>query len=977
MNHPTKQLHSKRVKYIIFYLFATLLILLPGFNSFSQVKKLEPSDLKRFSVKCKILELNNVTIKLISDGDVLQNLKYNKNDIFGLRMSWNFNYLLEFSHTGFVTQKISISSIVPENYDRTKTGVFDLGSVQLFKEMKGLSLDFYNRPIANVEFDKQSDKFIFTYDYRNDLSNAIKTFKENEEKYKEALKNGYTFFNNKDYDSALESYKKANELKPDESFPQEKINEINDLIELKEKNKKLNAPPANQKSENKEIENENNEKSDKAVSQVSDIENQSTTLDSDLEQLKTFKDNENSDKKSELLNSIGDKYYAVKKLNKALEFYFQALKLKRELNDKKGTSEILNNIAEVALDSGMYERSIEEYNESLNILRNLNDKPAMTKVLFRLGNIYESTYRLSDAINTYNTALSINMEVNNKSQANVLLNSLGRIYLKRGNYEEAIKYFNKTIDFDKETGNEAFISNTLNNIGIAYYNMGKYDKAIENYNKSLTIANKLGNNKEASVTLNNIGNINYDWKKYTSALEYYEKSLKLKKELDYKRGVALSLYNIGNVHKNLKEYEDALKYYEQSNAISKEINYMDVISKNYLSFSSIYSLLGQYEKALKYYKLYTKSVFSLAEEEAKGQVSEMLERFEIAKTSSEKEITALKGELLRQKLLSKFEKDRNVKELKIKNLEIEKKVQQVNNQRKLIIIFVVGFIILLVFVILLINLIKQKTVANKKLAGQKDKISAQNKEITDSIKYAERIQLALLPDKNSLNDISEHFIFFRPKDIVSGDFYWTAKKGNNIIVAAVDCTGHGVPGAFMSMLGISFLNEIVNKNKILSASDILSQLRGQVIKSLHQSGEKEGARDGMDMALCIINKSKMEIEYAGAFNPLYLVRNKELTVYKADKMPIGIHALVKPSEFKLNKIKVKKNDCLFLFSDGYMDQFGGRDGKKFMSKRFKQLLTDNSEKSMEEQKQILESTFKDWKLDADQIDDVLVIGLKI
>jgi serine phosphatase RsbU (regulator of sigma subunit) len=263
-----------------------------------------------------------------------------------------------------------------------------------------------------------------------------------------------------------------------------------------------------------------------------------------------------------------------------------------------------------------------------------------------------------------------------------------------------------------------------------------------------------------------------------------------------------------------------------------------------------------------------------------------------------------------------------------------------------------------------------------KISEQKDKIEQQQKELEESLEYASSIQAALLPDLRYFHKLFEDsFIFFKPRDIVSGDFYWYARRGNRIAVTAADCTGHGVPGAFMSMLGISFLNEIVSKC-IPHANAILNRLRENVMKALHQTGEMQENKDGLDIALCVIDLDEMMLEYSGAFNPLYMIRNGKLLETRGDKMPIGINAIAEKS-FKNHKIKLKKGDLIYLFSDGYADQFGGPDDKKFKYASLKKLLLKISSKPLKSQNKELERSFIRWKADNEQLDDVLIIGLKI
>jgi len=263
------------------------------------------------------------------------------------------------------------------------------------------------------------------------------------------------------------------------------------------------------------------------------------------------------------------------------------------------------------------------------------------------------------------------------------------------------------------------------------------------------------------------------------------------------------------------------------------------------------------------------------------------------------------------------------------------------------------------------------------ISEQRDRIAEQNKLITDSIYYAQRIQQALLPDDNSLSNVLDHFfIIYKPKDIVSGDFYWESVIGKEIVIVAADCTGHGVPGALMSMLGVTFLNDIVRNRKITRPSEILDNLREYVIDALHQHGTRDDEiYDGMDIAVCTINQESSIIQFAGAYNPLFLIRNGELLHFKGDRMPVAIGDNM--ISFSNQIIELEPEDQVYIFSDGYIDQFGGEDNKKFMRKRLVDLLLEVSEKPMHEQKSILLYRFEEWKGDNEQTDDVVMIGLKI
>ncbi len=273
----------------------------------------------------------------------------------------------------------------------------------------------------------------------------------------------------------------------------------------------------------------------------------------------------------------------------------------------------------------------------------------------------------------------------------------------------------------------------------------------------------------------------------------------------------------------------------------------------------------------------------------------------------------------------------------------------------------------------------------EQVVRQKEEIETQNQElevlykhVTDSIRYAKRIQEAILPPDSLVKRLLPNsFVLYKPKDIVSGDFYWIDEKEDKTMFAAVDCTGHGVPGAFMSIVGYNLLKHVVNNNNFTKPSLILDGLNEGVSETLHHGHEEAQAKDGMDISFCTINFKTFELEYSGAYNPLYIVRNGELLQTKADKFPIGLFVGQERKKFTNHSVQLQKNDCVYIFSDGYADQFGGPDGKKFMAKNFRDLLLSIFEKPINNQKEILNNTIEEWRGHLDQVDDILIIGVKI
>ena len=248
-------------------------------------------------------------------------------------------------------------------------------------------------------------------------------------------------------------------------------------------------------------------------------------------------------------------------------------------------------------------------------------------------------------------------------------------------------------------------------------------------------------------------------------------------------------------------------------------------------------------------------------------------------------------------------------------------------------------------------------------------------ELTASLRYASKIQNALFPSAKDFQKIfPDSFVLFMPRDIVSGDFYWITKRKNKIVVAAADCTGHGVPGAFLSLLGITFLKEITHKDPMPSAAKILNLLRENVMKALQQTNEDEPS-EGMDMALYVVDENNLQLQYAGAVNPMYMVRDNSITIYKGDRMPIGMCPDEEHS-FTNKTVQLEQGDCVYIFSDGFPDQFGGLNEEKYKYYRFRELLLKVQPHPMQKQQELIKKAFLKWKGDMKQVDDVMVIGVR-
>jgi serine phosphatase RsbU (regulator of sigma subunit) len=480
---------------------------------------------------------------------------------------------------------------------------------------------------------------------------------------------------------------------------------------------------------------------------------------------------------------------------------------------------------------------------------------------------------------------------------------------------------------------------------------------------------RTGNELGIANSLSTLGKIYFDAGEYTKSEDFLVQAMELKKSLSDNTQIASIYRYLGKVYLKKNNLTEAKNYLSNSLDFAQNQNLKEEIKEAYLELSRLNENSNNPHIALSYYKKYTHLKDSLNNQ----KINELELQYEFSKEQRKREF-----------------------EERQKDIEQEAKLQR---ERILKWSFAGGFLFMIVLAFVIfknyqrkketnILLTKQKNqIAEQKdeieaqrdfVTKQRDQIANQNTIITDSIEYARKIQSALFPQQKFLDKVlGEYFIYMKPKNIVSGDFYWLAEKGNKIVLTVSDCTGHGVPGAFMSMLGIAFLNEIVNKSNRLQAHKILGQLRTNIMDSLHQEYGTRGSKDGMDMALCIIDKKTREMQYAGAYNSAFIIRNKKIQELKADKMPIGIHAVKLEKEFTSQEFKLEKKDMLYLFSDGYVDQFGGEKGLKFKQNNFKELLLKISDQSMAEQKSAIENTMKNWQGEESQLDDMMVLGWRV
>jgi len=737
--------------------------------------------------------------------------------------------------------------------------------------------------------------------------------------------------------------------------------------------------------------------------------------------------------------------------------------LERKFLSLKATS--ISYIGIIHKEQGNYAQAIEYYQKALKIGEGFNGssdiatvtigKKLMSKCYSYIGIVHFLQGSYDNAIEYFIKSLKIEEELNNKSGMTYCYNFIGQVYYKIGSYYKAIEYYQISLKISEELNDKIGMIYCYNNIAGVHFEKGNYEESIEYIQNALKIVEEINDKKEMSNCYSNLGSNYKKQGNFDKATEYYLKALKIKQELNDINGLAIIYLNIADLNISLADssilnenqrfsfLNKAIEYGIRAYDLAVEIDALPTKNNAAESLKNAYIKIGRFKEAIKFAEIFIATKDSMFSEEKTKSLAEMGAKYE----SEKRELTIQKLE----------------KEKLLQNETLARKNAESKKQRILIFSFLAGFLIILVFSIFLYRLFIQKKIANIILSQQKEEISAQrdeietqrdlvteqkehieeiHKEVTDSINYAERIQRSFLatkelldenlnlslrgtasPDsssgkqslstppslrgtKQSFEDETNYFVFFKPKDVVSGDFYWAGKLQNgNFALATADSTGHGVPGAIMSILNISSLEKAVEQG-ICEPSEILNHTRKTIIERLKKDGSPEGGKDGMDASLICFDFENLKLTYSAANNPIWIIRpvtqssglldepevhvtgedasanlkpqtlNLKLIELNPDKMPIGKHDKDQIS-FTQHEFQLQKGDVIYTLTDGFQDQFGGPKGKKFMTKNLKQLLITNCQLPMEEQKQVLEKTLVEWIGDGEQIDDITIMGIRI
>jgi len=619
----------------------------------------------------------------------------------------------------------------------------------------------------------------------------------------------------------------------------------------------------------------------------------------------------------------------------------------------------LNNAAYAQYSMGNYEKSLELYQKALKGFEAIKDYPAISTCIEGISAIYYSFKNYDKMLEYYYYGLKVFRDAGDTARLASIYNALSVAYTEKNNLDSVYICLKKSYDLYSLIKDEQSKGFILNNFGRYYVARKDFAKAEESYQKARDINLAVNDLKQLSFSLEGLGELSLQKKEYKQALQYYKESMDLQEKLKLHTYMIKKFYKMGIVSDSLKDYKQAVNYYNQGLTAAKETGQKDLIMNYYNGLAFAYKGMKDYGKALEYFELWSSEKDSIFNKESRDNVNEMTAKYETEK---------------KQLLIDNLEKEKTIQKAEIKSANTQK------------IALATGLILMLGLAIVMIRSYRQKRNANlllteknnlienqkNEVTHQKEIIEEKQKEIVDSINYAKRIQYSLLANKNFVTEhIPENFIYFKPKDIVSGDFYWATLHNGKFYIAACDSTGHGVPGAFMSLLNIGFLSEAINEKNIAEPNKVLDYVRERLVNSI----SKEGQKDGFDGILLCIDKKNKEISYAAAHNAPLLISGESVTYLETNKMPVGMGEKNEP--FNLHKINMKPGDTLYLYTDGYADQFGGPKGKKLMYKKLNEMLFSAKDLPLKKQAEELDRQFQEWKGDLEQVDDVLVIGMRI
>lgn len=672
---------------------------------------------------------------------------------------------------------------------------------------------------------------------------------------------------------------------------------------------------------------------------------------------------------------IGYSFYVQRQMDSS-EFYFlKAVEFAEKSNMQVTLSKVNYNLIFVYHSTGEKQKGVDAALRAIAAAKACKDNKREADALQQLGQLYQQLGEGKKALKALQDALVIAEELENKSTYGFVLGSLGVLHYRQGESEKGIEYSLRSIEVMKTINIPSQLASGYGNLAMMYNHLERWDEALDANTKNLAISREIGDMQSVAITLMNMGIGQSQRGEHVEGMKKIKEAYSiLEKEGDaWPLNASMKLQGMAHAHSG--NHDQSKTWCLKALKHSRELGLQTLELENLHCVYEAYENLKDYPNAFKYYQEYKILQDSLFNEDRAKEFARQETQFEYSK------------QILADSI-------QNAQEQAMKDAQIAMQNAQIKSERTQRFTLYGGLALLVLFGGAMFNRFQvtrrqrdlidaQKSeveTQRDEIHHQKDQIEEKSKEIMDSIKYAKRIQTAILPPDRIVKEyLSESFILYKPKDIVAGDFYWMETREDTIFFAAADCTGHGVPGAMVSVICNNGLNRSVREFGLRDPALILDKTRELVIQEFEKSDEE--VKDGMDISLCALNTSTGEMTWAGANNPLWVVRGAkddsgpQLEEIKADKQPIGKYDLEKP--FTTHHVQLHTGDTIYIFSDGFPDQFGGANGKKYKSGNFKKKLVEISSNPINQQKEILDKEFEQWRGDQEQIDDVCVIGVRI
>jgi len=748
--------------------------------------------------------------------------------------------------------------------------------------------------------------------------------------------------------------------------------------------------------------------------------------------LKIFQEKERLDYEGKTYHLIGSIHHAQGRYAEALEAYQKALTIRERIADQQGIASSYNNIGTVHKTQGRYAEALEAYQKALTIFERIGDQQGVANSHNNIGLIHADQGRYAEALEAFQKAFTIFERIGDQQGIAGSHNNIGLIHADQGRYAEALEAFQKALAIRERIGDQQRIANCYNNIGIIHYAQGRYAEALEAYQKALAIRERIGDQQGIAGSYNNIGAIHKAQGRYAEALEAYQKALTIRERIDDQQGIATSYNNIGLIHAAQGRYAEALESYQKALTIRERIGDQRGMASSYNNIGIIHRVQGRYTEALEAFQKALAIAQPLGLQDYLDDIYLNLAQTDSALAASG--LTHLwKSAYLHHRLYAAY-KDSVLNEASIRKqaqlesqYEYEKKtallkaeqekeralataqLRQRETQRNLSLLALgIALIGLVTFAILYRKIrqqrdliqkqsdeIQQKNLAleqynaelkstnqaleesNRIIQQQAETLSEKNQEILDSIRYAERIQRAILPSAEKWQRLlPESFLLYMPRDIVAGDFYWLEETERYIFLGVADATGHGVPGAFVSLVCANALYKAVLEEGLESPVEILWRVREVVVSQLTQAGEK--VKDGMDIALIRFAKEdRSRAVFAGANRPLWIVNAEGLLEVAGTRQPIGYVEEPKPFEEVELMLGSRAPAMVYAFTDGIVDQMGGPKGRKLLPKGLREWLLSLWNQPVAKQAESLTALFETWRGEHHQIDDVTIVGVRV